>query len=173
MNDSFFAYIERLELIAFFSGYTLVYLIVQLVSKPLQTKRFTKMNIACLLPLAYAVTGLLYLGLQLKNLYPDYSFAHIRLTTSDAYLKGWALLSLLFFFPLIAKRKAWTLLHSLVFFYFIVADFFRQVFLNSDKSSLQNDMQMYSRSITINLFAFVAVTALYFFFAFFKRAKIN
>jgi len=173
MDDSFFIYIERLELIAFFSGYPLIYFIVRVFGATLFARGIIKTNLASLLPPAYAVVGLLYLGLQLKNLYPDYSFENIKLATVDPYLKTWALLSLLFFIPFLAKRTILSLFHSLVFFYFVVKDFFNSFFLSADNNFLKNDMQMYSRSMLINLAAFVVIVLLYFLFAFLKRTKAN
>jgi hypothetical protein len=173
MDDSFFIYIERLELVAFFSGYPLIFFAIRVIATPLQARGIIKINIASLLPLAYAVVGLLYLGLQLKNLYPDYSFENIKLATANPYLKAWALLSLLFFIPFFAKKTILSLLHSLVFFYFVVKDFFNSFFLSADNNFLKNDMHMYSRSLLINLAAFVVIVLLYFLFAFLKRTKAN
>jgi len=173
MDDSFFIYIERLELIAFFSGYPLIFLAVRIIAAWLHAKSITRMDIATLLPFAYAFAGLLYLGLELKNLYPHYSFENIKLATADPYLKTWALFSLLFFVPFFAKKPMLSLLHSLVFFYFVVKDFFRHFFLHDDNNFLQNDMHMYSRSLLINLGAFILVTLLYFLLASLKRRKAN
>ena len=171
MDDSFFIYIERLELMAFFSGYPLIFLAVRVIAAPLQARGITRMNIASLLPFAYAVVGLLYLGLQLKNLYPVYSFDNIKLLTGDPYLKTWALLSLLFFIPVFAKKTVLSLFHSLVFFYFIVRDFFRHFFFHADNNILQNDMHIYSRSLLINLAAFVVMVFFYFLLAVLKKTK--
>jgi hypothetical protein len=171
MDDSFFIYIERLELIAFFSGYPLIFFAIRVIAAQLQARGFTKINIASLLPVSYAVAGLLYLGLQLKNLYPDYSFENIKLATSDPYLATWALLSLLFFIPFFTKKPIFSLLHSLVFFYYIVRDFFGSFFLSIDNNSLRNDMRMYSRSLLINLAAFIVVVFFYFLLAFLKRTR--
>ena len=171
MDDSFFIYIERLELIAFFSGYPLIFLAVRVIAAPLQARGFLKINIASLLPNAYAFVGLLFLGLQLKNLYPDYSFENIKLATADPYLKTWALLSLLFFIPFFAKKPMSSLLHSLVFFYFVVKDFSRSLFSSVDNNFLQNDMHMYSRSLLINLGAFVLLVLLYLLVSFLKRTR--
>src|SRR5205807_2060212 len=99
--------------------YPLLYFAVHFFAGPMLKKGITKINLVSLLPVAYAIVGILYLGLQLKNLYPDYTLENIKLTTSDPYLKTWALLSLLFFIPYLAKKPVLSLLHSLVFFYFI------------------------------------------------------
>lgn len=173
MDNSFFIYIERLELIAFFAGYPLIFFAVRVIAAWLHAKGITRINIAALLPVAYAIVGLLYLGLQLKNLYPDYSFENIKLATADPYLKTWALLSLLFFIPFLAKKPMLSLLHSLVFFYFVVKDFFRHFFLPADNNFLQNDMHMYSRSLLINLAVFSIATALYLLLVVFKKKKVN
>jgi len=171
MDDSFFVYMEHLELMAFFAGYPLIYFIVRAIGEWLYAKNITKTNWSFLLPLAYAFTGILYLGLQLKNLYPNYSFENISVATADPYLKTWALLSLLFFIPVFAKKPVLSLLHSLVFFYFIVRDFFRHFFFHAENNILQNDMHMYSRSLLINLAAFVVTAFFYFLLAALKKTK--
>lgn len=171
MDNSFFIYIERLVLIAFFSGYPLLYFAVHFLGEPMLKKGIIKINLVSLLPVAYAIAGILYLGLQLKNLYPDYTFENIKLTTSDPYLKIWALLSLLFFIPYLAKKPVLSLLHSLVFFYFIVRDFFLHFLGSADNNVLQNDMRMYTKSLLINLGAYALTLLLYFLYTVLKKRK--
>ena len=79
MDNSFFAYLQQLELIAFFSGYPLVYAIILFFTgKPGAVQGF-RGRIFKLLPFAYALTGTLYLGLQLRNLYPDYTIENFQI----------------------------------------------------------------------------------------------
>ena len=118
MDDSFFLYLDRLELMAFFSGYALIYLIIRSLGDAERIKKVTEINISSLLPYAYALVGILYLGLQLKNLYPDYTWANIA-ANPEPYLKIWGLLSILFFIPVLNKKIVLSLLHSLVFFFFL------------------------------------------------------
>ena len=117
MDDSFFLYLDRLELMAFFSGYALIYLLIRSLGDTGWIKKMATKNITSFLPYAYALVGILYLGLQLKNLYPDYTWAHIAAANPDPYLKIWGLLSILFFIPALNKKIILSLLHSIVFYF--------------------------------------------------------
>jgi len=89
MDNTFFAYLERIEMIAFFSGYPLLYAVIFFISGNLQINKDLKKRIISLLPFAYALVGTLYLGLLLKNLYPDYSIEKIKETIQQPYLIIW------------------------------------------------------------------------------------
>jgi hypothetical protein len=157
MDDSFFIYMEQLELLLFFSGYMLVYLLIRAIAETTLVKKIYKKNISNLLPYAYALVGIMYLGFLLKSLYPDYSFNHITTTTKIPLLKIWGLLSVLFFIPLFAKKPVYSLLHSLVFVFFICRDLYMYVFAGQEKSVLKNDMNLYTYSLFINITAFLFV----------------
>ncbi len=169
MDNSFFIYLEQLELMGFFSGYFLIYLLVKFTADVLLQKKIIYINLTMLLPYAYAIVGIMFLGFQLKNLYPDYSIDNLKSTTQNAFLKIWALLSVLFFIPALAKKPVLSVLHSLVFFYFIVRDLFLYFFKDADNNLLQNDMNIYARSILLNLISFLLVALFYFLFIFLKR----
>ncbi len=164
MDDSFFAYLQQLELMAFFSAYPLVYAIIQVIAG--NSKKEIIKKISSLLPSAYALVGLLYLGLQLKNLYPDYSFENIRLSMQQPFLKIWALLSQLFWIPVLRKKLALSLIHSLPFFLFLVKD----IFLRSspDKHIVRNDMKIYTDSLLINLGSLAAIVIVYLLFRYYR-----
>lgn len=161
MDSEFFAYIERLELMAFFSGYPLVYALVHVISGQKPTSHFL-FSLKRLLPYSYAVTGLLFLGLMLKNMYPDYSFGNISAQFENSWLRIWGLLSLFFFIPLLSKKPVVSLLHSLVFFFFILKDLLVR---NADSASahvVKNDMKIYTDSLIVNVISLVVVVIVYF-----------
>ena len=160
MDDSFFIYLEQLELLLFFSGYTFVYFLLVVIAETTWAKNIFKINIAVLLPYAYATVGVLYLGFLLKSFYPDYSFSHISTSTKIPVLKIWGLLSILFFIPLFAKKKIYSLLHSLVFIFFICRHLYFYIFATPDKSLLKNDMNLYTYSLLINIAAFLFISAI-------------
>ncbi|MGZ8557034.1 MAG: hypothetical protein ACXWWC_01805 [Chitinophagaceae bacterium] len=164
MSDTFFAYLHRLELMAFFSGYPLIYAIVFFIAGNRPLKNKLKGRLFFLLPLSYALVGTLYLGLQLKNLYPDYSFRNIALTMEDPILIIWGLLSLLFWIPVFHRKPFLSLLHSLVFFFFLIKDLFQRTFYQVDKTIVRNDMNIYTNSLLINMaaFAFIVLLSLLF-----------
>ena len=156
MGDDFLSYLERLEMMAFFSAYPLIYAIVYAVAG--NSKRQMLKKFPSFLPYAYALVGTLYLGLQLKNLYPDYSFENIRLSVQQPFLKIWAFLSLFFWIPAFGKKKVLSLFHSLVFFFFLVRDLFLQSSAPSaDKNIVRNDMKIYTDSLLLNLGALILV----------------
>lgn len=157
MDDSFFIYLEQLELLLFFSGYPLIYLLISTIAETGLAEKAFKKNISALLSYAYAIVGILYLGFLLRSFYPDYSLRHINATTQMPALKIWGLLSILFFIPSVAKKPVYSLLHSLVFFFFICRDLYFYVFATLDKLVLKNDMNLFTYSLLINLSTFLFV----------------
>ena len=170
MDNNFFAYLQQLEMMAFFSGYPLLYAIIIFISGNKQAKPGTKKRIASLLPFAYALVGTLYLGLQLKNLYPDYSFENIKGTFEHPFLVIWGLLSILFWIPALSKKTVLSLIHSLIIFFFLVRDLFLQSTTSSaDKNIVRNDMKIYTDSLLLNLGAFAFIVLLFFLYTFYKK----
>jgi hypothetical protein len=160
MDDSFFIYLEQLELLLFFSAYPLIYLLIRAIAETNLSKKIFKKNISTLLPYAYALVGILYLGFLLKSFYPDYSFSHIKAATKIPALKIWGLLSIVFFIPAVAKKRVYSLLHSMVFLFFILRDLYFYIFKTVDKSVLKNDMNLYTYSLLINIATFLFVLAI-------------
>ncbi|MEP7375731.1 MAG: hypothetical protein ABI675_20205 [Chitinophagaceae bacterium] len=170
MDDTFFNYLHRLELMAFFSGYPLIYALFFFVAGSRPSKTKWKGKIFFLLPFSYALTGTLYLGLQLRNLYPDYSMESIKQLMQPPWLIGWAILSILFWIPVIARRPVLSLLHSFVFFFLLVKDMFFQLpAFATDENIMRNDMKLYTDSLLLNLGALFVVSLTYFLFIRLKR----
>lgn len=169
MDGNFFAYLERLELLAFFSAYPLLYAIINVIAGNSTRKALKK--IPSLLPYSYALTGTLYLGLQLRNLYPDYSFENILTSAQQPFLKIWALISILFWIPSMGKKPVISLLHSFVFFFFLLKDILSELFTSSaDKNLIRNDMKLYTDSFVLNLGTFILLLIIYFLVRF-KKGK--
>jgi hypothetical protein len=72
MGNNFFAYMQQLELMAFFSGYSLLYAIILVFAGNKESGNNFKSRIVSILPLSYALVSTLYMALQLKNLSPNY-----------------------------------------------------------------------------------------------------
>ena len=159
MGDDFFSYLQRLELMAFFSAYPLLYAVINVIAG--NSKRKVLKRLPSLLPYAYAMVGSLYFGLQLKNLYPDYSFENISSAVQQPLLTIWALLSLLFWIPALAKKPVISLLHSFVFFFLLLKDLFAQLFRDGDKNIVRNDMKVYTDSLLLNSGAIFIITIIY------------
>ena len=172
MDNDFFAYLERLELLAFFSGYPLLYAVILFIGGNKQLKNNFKIRIVSLLPFAYALVGTLYLGLQLKNLYPDYSIENIKLTMQQPWLIIWGLLSIFFWIPALGKKPVLSLIHSLVYFFFLVRDLFLHSVQSSvGKNVVRNDMKIYTDSLLLNLGALILVTFISYLIDYFKSQK--
>ncbi|HEY5325565.1 MAG TPA: hypothetical protein VIJ27_01075 [Mucilaginibacter sp.] len=170
MDNSFFAYIQQLELMAFFSGYPLIYSVVLYIAGTLRKKNNFKIRMVLLLPYGYALIGTLYLGNQLRNLFPDFSVENIILTMQQPWLIIWGLLSLLFWIPAISKTIVLSLIHSLVFLFFLGRDLLLQLFTASANSDVvRNDMKIYGNSLLLNLAAFAFILLMSFLLASYKR----
>lgn len=159
MGNSLYTYLERLELLAFFSAFPLVYALIFFIAGTfLQNKPGFKARLISSLPFSYALVGVLYLGYLLRSWYPDYSISHIMAETYQPFLKIWALLSLLFWTPFLSKKAAISLLHSFVFLFFIVRDLLTETLsANGDTHVIKNDMKVYTDSFLLNLVTFSIV----------------
>ena len=166
MDNSFFEYLQRLELMAFFSGYALLYAVVFIVLSSYFKKYAAQL--LSLLPLSYAICGILYLGLQLRNLYPEFSLTQLKENLYQPFLVIWGLLSILFLVPALRKRHYLSVLHSLVFFFFIARDLYRHTFIATNKEVVRNDMKVFTDSLLLNLAIFVVVL-----FIFWALSKIS
>jgi hypothetical protein len=170
MDNSFFAYLQQLEMMGFFSGYPLLYAVIFFIAGSQQNENDFKSRLDKLLPFSYALIGTLFLGLQLKNLFPDYSISNIKQFFQMPWLTTWGLLAMLFWIPAIGKKTIFCLLHSLVFFYFLVRDVLLQTFTtNADKNIVSNEMKIYTDSLLLNLGAFAFITLLSFLFTRYKK----
>ena len=172
MDDSFLAYLQRLELIAFFSGYPLIYTIVLVIAGNRESRTRIKTSFVSFLPYAYALLGTLYLGMVLKNLYPDYSIEAVRQSIYHPFLVAWALLGIFFWIPALARRPFLSLLHSLVFLFLLVKDLFFPG-IDSDRNLIRNEMKLYTDSLLWNLAAFAAIALIYFLISWFKKTRSN
>lgn len=170
MGNDFIAYVQHLEMLAFFSGYPLIYYFVRFLFRKASSKNGRRSDIVSILPYAYALVGTLYLGLLLKNLYPDYTIENLQNRFQQPYLNIWAILSILFWIPAISRKQVLSVLHSLVFFFFIVRDLLLQLTgINHDTNIIKNDMRIYTVSIFLNLLSFFLLALLYFLFLFRKK----
>ena len=164
---------ERLELLAFFAGYPLVFCVVYFFAKKTLQRPAFNNKAVYLFPLAYALIGTLYWGLQLRNWYPDYQIKNIVGNTDYIYLKIWALFAIIFWLPFFFKRPFLSVLHSLLFFFLLLRDIFSQLlFRDQDVLTLRNEMKVYTDSLLLNLFATVIISVVYLPIIF-KKNKAN
>jgi hypothetical protein len=157
-------------MLAFFSGYPLVYYLLRFFSRKLPSKNIQGSFSVPMLPWTYALIGTFYLTLQLSNLYPDFTLDHIRQRIQQPLLLIWGLLSMLFWIPVFSKKYMWTVLHSLVFFFLIVKDlFFYVTGILMDRDIIKNDMRIYTISILLNLVTYTLIFLITWMFGFGKK----
>ncbi len=170
MDNSFFTYLQQLELMAFFSGYPLIYAVVIVFAGKKPEKNSLGDRAVFLLPFAYALVGTLFLGFELKKLYPDYSLENIKLTMRMPWLVLWGLCSILFWIPAISKKTFLSLIHSLVFFFFLVKDIYIQLSASSaNNDMIKNDRNIYTKSLLLNLGALVLLIVVPFLYTRYKK----
>jgi hypothetical protein len=172
MGNNFYVYVQQLEMLAFFSGYPLIYFLIRFLTHNVALKNGWEARIVSILPFAYALTGTLYLGLQIINLYPDYTIDNIKHRFHQPYLNIWAVLSILFWIPAISKKQVLSILHSLVFFFLVLRDLFSQLaWFSQNRDIVKNDMRMYTVSIFLNLAAVTVLVLLSFLLSFRKKSQ--
>ncbi len=147
MDNSFVSLLQLLEILAFFSGYPMIYLLVKYLDQYPGMQRFSQKAIS-VLPLVYGILGLLFVGLELKNLLIDFNLARFE----HPYLISWGISSLLFLFPFFSKRPYWSFWHSLVFLLILVEKIIFGDFAPEGKAQqIKNYMTIYSISLALNL----------------------
>lgn len=157
MGNSFFYYIERLELISFFAGYPLIYALVHLLASFQKSEQtIGKLNWVSLLPYTYALIGSLFIGLVIDNMNGNFSIENI-IAQFSSFIKIWGFLSLVFWIPLFVKKPIYSLLHSLLFFSLVIKDFFIPDANNTIEKTISNDMRVYSISLALNLGALLVI----------------
>jgi len=172
MGDSFFFYLHRLELIAFFSGYPLMYATVLLIGGMRRPGTEMQKKLVALLPFSYALVGTIYFGFELMNLHPGNSIDNFRDFSQHPFLAIWGFLSILFWIPALAKRPIISLMHSLVFFILLIKDlFYFRPGPGTDTSMVSNDMKLYTYSLFLHIIAFITVTLIYFLLRWYKSIR--
>jgi hypothetical protein len=158
MDSSLMSYLQWVELESFFSGYLLVYAIFYLVASNRPASNFVRMKILPNLPLAYAVVGTLYVGLELKNEYLNYHMGMPR-DSQISFLKIWGLLSILFWIPILHKKPVFSLLHSFLFFALLMKSVYLQLFITyAGDQPTTNNIKIYTVSTLLNSIVAVLTT---------------
>jgi hypothetical protein len=150
MGNSLTAYIQQLELIAFFAGYPIMFILVQVIARSFKETPSFFYRLQKLLPFAYALAGTLYLGLTLNNTFHAYRFTNSIELPANPLLTAWALFSLLFYFKFFRRKSLLAFLHSLVFFFLFAKDIFLYALGKLERERLVIDMKLYSDSLLLN-----------------------
>ena len=168
MDNSFFAYLQQLEILVFFSGYPLIYLLINSLGRLQGIGVNFRKRILSVLPYTYALIGTLFLGFEVKNISPDFTIAHILERIQHPFLFGWGILSLIFWIRIVNRVSWLSLIHSLVFLFFILKDILvNETTSVEDHGFLKNNMRVYTISLLLNLAALVVI----YFLSFLIKAK--
>ena len=166
--DDFLVYIEKLELIAFFAAYALVYLFIIILATELKLEKSNWIKkLPSLLPKSYGLVVLLYVGMKLNQYYPllkNYSL-NFNFTTPLFYLKCWAVIGLIFLFNFFKKKPKLAIFHSLVFLLIPVVDFVHFYFNQIGIEIVHNEMRMFFIGILLHLVC-IGIVAMYYYFHF-------
>jgi hypothetical protein len=157
MIDSFIAYIERLELMAFFSGYPLIYALAHFMAGTGLAKK-NQFSILLLRSLStgYALIGSLFFLFWIREMSIRSGIRNIDVAFSLSPLKAWALLAVFFWIPSIAKRPVYSLIHSLVFFFILFKDLLTGIGSGTGIEIIANDMKVYTISLILNLISLIS-----------------
>jgi hypothetical protein len=158
MNDSFLVYLEHLELITFFSGYPLVYALAHLIAgMNIVTRNQISSRLQRNLPLAYALTGSFFFLFWIRELIIQSGIKNIAPGFDLSLLKAWALLSVFFWIPALAKKPVYSLIHSLVFFFLLFKDILTGLGSEAGKDIVSNDMKVYTISLILNMLSLILI----------------
>lgn len=172
MGNDLMAYIQKLELFGFFSGYCLIYTVISSLKTTNNGNGHTLMQkLAIVLPYAYALTSTLYLGMIIKNISLNYSSPNLKEQFHVPFLQMLALFAVLFWVPFFSKKKVLSFLHSLVFFFFMLKDVFIQLNVPQGREGIQTDMKVFTDSILLNIITLIFIALTYFFFSYFLGSK--
>jgi hypothetical protein len=151
MGENLFSYLERLEAMAFFSGYCLVYALIRYL---LATKKGMFSVLPGLLLNSYALVATLFLGYVSRKLFLQYSQGvDLELYHPLLYLIG--VLAVLFWIPVFRTTPLLSFIHSLVFFFFVVWDVTRFILGRIERSELRNVMNILTVSFLFNVAALI------------------
>lgn len=161
MDNDFFLYLEKMEYLAFFSGYALLYACIMVIAQSFGKEKKWGLTLTRLLPYSYAVTGLLYIGFSFDKLYPDISFTSLKLLLSHSWLTPWAFSTALFLIPALSRKIIFSLIHSLPFFYLLVKSIYSYYTAGTGAAKPVNEMHMYGISLLIQSVVLLACIIIY------------
>lgn len=163
MNNDLIAYFERLELMAFFSGYPFIYALVYFISDKIRkSSPVLSGKLIVLLPFAYALTATLFVASSLRDIYPNYTIESITGQFFSSYLRIWGLMAVVFWLPQIGRKHILSLLHSLIFFFLLLKDLLMNATSSVDNDVIRNDMAIYTDSLLINTGSFIILMLIHF-----------
>jgi hypothetical protein len=159
--NNLFTYIDKLELIAFFSAFPLFYFfLIAFYSKPLVMKFKWLKSTPEIISIVYATISLLYVGMKLNQWYEQILIGPIQY---DIYsyifiVKCWSIFGLIFFFKSLRSKPMLALAHSSIYFIILLIDFFQYYHHQYDIEAFHNEMRLYF----IGLLAYLIISFVFF-----------
>jgi hypothetical protein len=109
---------------------------------------------------AYALIATLFLGLVLKENYSDTLNKMFVQSNWILVFKLWGVLAVLFWIPALAKKPAFTLLHSLPFFFLFAKDLLSDAHSESGNDIIRNSMKIYTISFMFSVISLILMVLL-------------
>lgn len=161
-----FVYLEKLELLAFFSAFPLYYFLVIVLATEYSFQKKWIVNLPNIIPLVYLIITFLYLGMKVNQIFDVHVFK-LDLQNTITYFKIWSTLGLLFLIPYFRTKRIWTFFHSIPYTFLIVVDFIHYFKNQILKEVINNEMHLYF----ISFLLIVVVTLIVSFFVNFPFKK--
>jgi len=162
MDNDIFSYLARLEIMVFFVGYPIIYAIIYFLASEFCKKSKAIISLLKeLLPFGYAVSTSLFLGFIIKKIYIGYELGVPVNKLDHPFLILFGLLALLLWLRPVRKFAVLSLIHSLVFFYFIPRDIFLN-FSSEGNDIVKNDMNILTTSLLLNATCLLIVLLIHF-----------
>jgi len=149
----FLAGIERFEVMLFFSGYIIIWTIVNRFWQKRMISGVAKYKV---LVYSYLLIATLFIAFLARKFYllsiGDPVFEH-----AFSLLSILGTLSITFWIPALQRIRLLGVLHSLLFFAFIPIDLIRYALGETERFQLRNDMNILALSVALNTLAFLIV----------------
>ena len=163
MDNDIFSYLARLEIMVFFVGYSIIYALVYFLVTEFRKKPKAIISLLQeLLPFGYAVSTTLFLGYIIRKIYIGYDLGVPVTKLYHPYLIIFGLTALLFWFRPVRKFAILSLIHSLVFFYFIPRDIILSFSADQGNDIVKNDMNILTTSLLLNAACLLIVLTIHF-----------
>jgi hypothetical protein len=163
MDNDIFRYLARLEIMVFFAGYSVIYAFINFLASEFRKKPKAIFSLLKeLLPYGYAVSATLFFGFIVKKIYVGYEMNIAVTQLHHPFLVIWGLSAVLFWLRPVRKYAVLSLIHSLVFFYYLPRDIILRVFSNQENDIVKNDMNILTTSLMLNAICLVSVLMIHY-----------
>lgn len=151
MND-IFSYIDKLELIAFFSGYLIVLTFVSIIAYNYKSIKWVN-GFKSLLSKSYGIIGLLYIGMKAHQYLPTlikYPFSTIQLPLDLIHILAY--FTFIFLFLSIKIGYKISIIHSAIYLCIVLYYTAQYTFYhNLDYSFIHNILNVFIDSLLLNI----------------------